>query len=171
LHHPNAGSLQRTEKQNEPNTNHLSLKKQGISELSYQQYRKAEESQTITDVRMSLYAFQVMNRIDFALVRKKRRENFFYLSKKLDDQNQLKFKNIQEVPFFYPYWPSNGMKHQDFWDENIFCPIFWSECNERQEGFDFEKKLTYGMIPLPIDHRYDIREMKRILNLIRKHGK
>ena len=73
-------------------------------------------------------------------------------------------------PYFFPYIGYFQLIHAVdtfiIYDCKLYVPIFWKECLDRADGFDWEKKLTSELLPLPIDHRYHEEDMDRIVSVI-----
>ena len=101
---------------------------------------------------------------------KKRKNNFNYLRNKLDKRNLLKIPdNYKSIPICYPFLSNDVIDKKIFLENNIFIPTFWKRTEYIIErGFDFEKDFAEKLLPLPIDHRCDEKDLKRIVDLINK---
>ncbi|WP_424961678.1 hypothetical protein [Ekhidna sp.] len=169
LDYPNFIEIQRSAKGIKPNTSHLKLRKEGKLDEAYEYYQSLEKEQTVNNLKMSAYSSRVMQQIDLKSIRLKRINNYRILSRKLDESNKLNLNLNGQVPLYYPYWPKIQIDHQKIWNKMIYTPILWKECLDREDNFDFEKRMSGELIPLPIDHRYSLREMETIIDTIKQH--
>ena len=102
----------------------------------------------------------------------KRKENFKYLKKELQSIEILPVCNFQEgdCPFVFPIRIANRDKFRKYLMENrIYCAVHWPF-----DGFmEKERKNAVfnsdTLISLPIDQRYDIKEMDYMLNVIKAY--
>ena len=72
----------------------------------------------------------------------------------------------------YPLLLDKEIDKAKLFKENIFIPTFWNEVLERgdiENSYGYEKKMTQRLLPLPIDQRYGIKDMNKIVkNIIKK---
>ena len=137
-------------------------------DLAYEYYLQAESKFDSKIQRISLLSEKILNSIEYDIVIQKRIENYKYLHKNLSIYNSLglDLENI-EVPFCYPFLPAKLIEKAFFHAEKVFIPILWPDILERgNENFKFENEFVQKLLPLPIDHRYNTDDMKRIINLI-----
>jgi hypothetical protein len=137
-------------------------------------YFKRNEGLNNSDVKkMSKLSTYLSSQVKFRHTKEKRRKNFEFLHKALESSNNLKFKSNDDISSnFYPYLPAEKIEKQLFWQNNVFVPILWRDCIQRetQKDFSLEKNLSENLLPLPVDHRYNTRDMKTILKIIDKHN-
>lgn len=141
----------------------------GNQDIAYNLYQNAESKFSYTIERISNISEEILKTIDYDFISKKRIENYNYLNTELSKYNKLQLrldKNI--VPFCYPLLPSLQINKADFHKEQIYIPTLWPDILTRNNHiFDFENKFTNDLLPLPIDHRYTIEDMQRIINFIK----
>ena len=150
--------------------NHLINRLLGNQELAYKQYN-INESRLNSEIKLiSLFSKNILGYIDYEMVGNKRKNNFQYLSKNLNKKNTLNIPgNYKSAPICYPFFPNDDIDRKIFLENNIFIPTYWKRTEYIIErGFDFEKDLAEKLLPLPIDHRYDEKDLKRIVDLINK---
>lgn len=137
-------------------------------DLAYEYYLKAETTFDSEILRISLLSEKILNSIEYDIVIKKRIENYMYLDKHLCNKNDLKLDIEKgEVPFCYPFLPKILIEKEFFYKEKIFIPTFWPDILERKNlNFKLENEFTKRLLPLPIDHRYNIEDMQRVINYI-----
>jgi hypothetical protein len=75
---------------------------------------------------------------------------------------------MSDVPFCYPYLPNSPVKRESLYAKGIFVPSLWSDTlNRNVSGFDFEKRISVELLPLPIDHRYTPADLQPMVNHLR----
>lgn len=117
--------------------------------------------------RMSNLTAQMMEGIDYLSVAQRRRENYKYLHQHLAEINQLSLELDEEaIPMVYPYLTKDGELKQKLIDEKIYVPSYWPNVLEWSREKDLERLLAQNLCSLPIDQRYGIGEMERIINVI-----
>lgn len=157
-----------TEQYKPTQINHLINRLIGDRELAYQQNIAHENSLTPEVKKMSTFSEKMLNAIDYESVRAIRQENFQWLHEQLSPYNQL----IIDVPpkttcFRYPFLPPRLIPKGPFYQQQLFIPSFWSDVNHRSmAGFEWEKRLSQQLFPLPIDHRYRIDDLRRLVDFI-----
>ncbi|MEZ5044595.1 MAG: hypothetical protein R2828_32165 [Saprospiraceae bacterium] len=150
------------------NIDHLVNRLIGDRELAYQQNVIYEETLSPTLQKMSTFSEKMLNTMDYDQVISIRQENFQWLHEHLSPYNQL----IINVPprttcFRYPFLPPKQMTKGPFYEAQLFIPAFWSDVTARTiAGFEWEKHLSKALLPLPIDHRYRIKDLQRLLDFI-----
>lgn len=137
----------------------------------YEEYQKSEqrlEDQPIK--KMSKLTQKILSSIDYEEVQQRRKENFSYLQEALRDENMLDVNLSSEtVPFVYLL--NKGEEGDDLRKHlianKIYVAKYWNEVYERRQALNIEKKFVEQIIPLPIDQRYDLDDMKRLVRVIR----
>jgi hypothetical protein len=66
----------------------------------------------------------------------------------------------------YPYLTDDAALKQRLIQDEIFVATYWPNVMEWCSNDDIEYKLATRIIPLPIDHRYGMKDMRRIINTI-----
>ena len=118
--------------------------------------------------RMSYLTTQLMNGIDYQTAAQKRRENYNYLHQNLAETNQISLELDEDaVPMVYPYLTKKGKLKQKLIDERIYVATYWPNVLEWSKDIDLECVLVRNTCFLPIDQRYGIGEMERIINVIK----
>ncbi|MDE6295911.1 MAG: hypothetical protein K2M03_07600 [Muribaculaceae bacterium] len=120
-------------------------------------------------MEMSPLTRALMANIDYDSPRDIRRRNFEYLHNSLKTSNLLEIPDIDSfsAPMVYPYLISEGenLRHKLIENE-IFVATYWPNVPEWSEPGSDATYLTRHLLPLPIDQRYDISDMQRILSVI-----
>ena len=133
-------------------------------------YKEAAENNKIFESQklkgMSRLTQNLLKGIDYSFVKNIRTQNFEYLHSKLKTINKLNLC-IPQGAFMYPLYVDNGKELKKKLIENkIFVPTLWADT------FDVAAKRSVcwmyaeNIVPLPVDQRYDIEDMKTMVNLI-----
>lgn len=136
----------------------------------YNDYQKAEQRLINQPIKqMSKLTQNILSSIDYEDVIKRRKENFDYLHKELGNINLIKIESdLDFVPFVYYFMIENDNLRQKLIENKIYVAKYWNEVLERKHVSDVEKDFVNKILPLPVDQRYDIDDMKRILKMIKE---
>lgn len=137
---------------------------------AYKEYLAYEESLGYDVKKISLLSEKLLSNVNYQNAILSRKANFKYLHDRLKGLNNIEIDiESMNAPFCYPFLPSKHIEKKLFYGQNIFVPTLWPDILERKtKGYEFEKKLTQYLLPLPIDQRYGINEMDRIYRIIKK---
>ena len=115
----------------------------------------------------------LINELDTSELIKKRRKNFIFLSNTLKEVEGIKpvFKKIPDAicPLFFPVYIEKGRKKfKDFLiSKSIYCPIHWSIPRQINiSNYLLSKKIYNSILSIPCDQRYDVEDMRRIVDVI-----
>lgn len=118
--------------------------------------------------KMSKLTNNLLHGINYEKVKKQRTNNFAYLHDNLHFYNKLQLK-IPQGAFMYPLYVDNGQELRKLLQEkNIYIPILWPDvfnvCGDNELEYDMAKNI----LPIPVDQRYDIEDMKYIIDEIKQ---
>ncbi len=114
---------------------------------------------------MSKLTKNLLHAIDYKQVEFVRRNNFIYLHNALGKKNELNIKRVGT--FMYPFMAKNGQDiRKKLQKEKIYIPQLWPEIAKRYKRDENESLLATRILPLPIDQRYGINEMDRIVQIL-----
>lgn len=117
---------------------------------------------------MSKLTRNLMKSIDYERIKKRRTDNFKYLHNELKSINKLDL-TVPEGAFMYPLYIENGMElKKKLIHNNIFVPTLWKDVFDIVGKESLEYDLAEKIVPLPIDQRYDIKDMEYIVENIRR---
>jgi len=136
---------------------------------SYNLFKENEKSLNKEPIKqMSKLTEKLLCNINYQEIKQKRQENFKKLHSNFENINELEFdrKNINS-PMAYPLLIKKIIKNKLI-KKKIYIPTYWEEVLSRTKKSDFGNYLTNQLIPLPIDQRYNIDDMKRIINEVSK---
>ncbi len=134
----------------------------------YQAYMKNETAFSGRPIRtMSKLTHAILTSIDYARAKKIREENFLFLHRSLVGINELDMPtgNVNG-PMAYPLLISKKGVKESLIRSNIYVATYWEEVLARVKKNSFEYKLAKYLVPLPIDQRYGLDDMRRIVDII-----
>lgn len=124
------------------------------------------KSQTIK--QMSNLTIRLIDSIDFNFIKEKRINNFNHIHKYLKESNLLDVDNFGEYacPMIYPYYTDDKTLKQKLISNKIFVATYWPNVFEWCKFDSLEYNLSEHIIAIPIDQRYGIEDMNRIIKEI-----
>jgi len=156
------------EKNESYNFQHLLHRFNGNAQKGYPFFAENEILCNADLKSMSLLSEHLLSNTDYNNCILKRKENYTFLHQHLQSRNLLQWEtNDNNVPMAYPLLMEREVPFEKLWAQNLFAPIFWQDVIKRKKrGFETEHHLTTHLLPLPVDHRYNINDMKHIVNLV-----
>ena len=118
--------------------------------------------------RMSRLTENLLRGIDYAGVAKRRQKNFEFLDVELWNINELKLKSVYGV-FMYPLLIQNGVAvRKELQKEKIYIPTLWPNVLEVCPKDSLEYHYAAEVLPIPVDQRYGIDDMKYLVEVINR---
>lgn len=148
---------------------HLLIRHDAGASAGYAAFRANSATLKQQPIRqMSPLTRKLLSSIDFAAVRQRRIDNFQTLHACLAATNLLDIPSLDSFacPMVYPYLTDDAALKQRLIQDKIFVATYWPNVMEWCSNDDIEYKLATRIIPLPIDHRYGMKDMRRIINTI-----
>lgn len=113
---------------------------------------------------MSNLTKKILSGIDYDAIKKQRRENFAFLHQHLKEKNLLHIEESNgSVPMVYPFRTHDTGLKQKLIGNRVYCASYWPNvlewCNEDKNSYWLAKEI----IALPIDQRYSMNDMKKIV--------
>jgi len=142
-------------------------------EQGYDDFTRNDESLNNQPIKkMSNFTKSILSSINYSEVRKIRNENFNLLHAQLRDKNELgdlieKSEPING-PMIYPLLITRYGIREYLIKNKIYVAIYWPNVFNWAEENSFEYKLAKYLLPLPIDQRYDLEDMKKIIEIIKR---
>lgn len=105
----------------------------------------------------------------------RRRKNYEYLSQELNSVFFLKpvldIYSDKDCPLYFPVYIEKREMLQAYLSENnIYCPIIWKKPKQININDDVTNYMYSHMLCIPIDQRYDISDMKRLVSVLYKYS-
>lgn len=138
----------------------------------YQSFVEADQSFENKNIElMSKITHNLLKSFDYIYIKKSRVDNFNYLNKKLIGINKLKINKENTCTFMYPLLVENGKLLKEYLISlKIYVPTLWKGLKEEVLN-NFEKDILNNLVLIPIDQRYNIKDMQYILDKINKYIK
>ncbi len=148
---------------------HLYIRKEQGAEVGFKLYQANEKKLDNQNVcLMSTFTSDILERIDYNSIVTRRRENYLYLHKVLKRINHLSLPKMDTFccPMVYPFMGSIDKNiRQELIDSKIFVACYWPNVQPYRD-FCCEVDMADRIIPLPIDQRYGVDDMDRIIETI-----
>lgn len=117
-------------------------------------------------LEMSEFSKSVLKSLDYEFIKQKRLENYNFLNENLNDINKLKvLKNATQIPMVYPFWTDDSCLREKLIKNRIYCAKYWPNV-KLWNGSNLECEMTDNIIHLPIDQRYSLEDMKKIISYV-----
>ena len=147
-----------------PAYHHLINRMIGKGPEAYRQFLEYEAGLDHQLRAMSELSTHMLDQVDYEAVAARRRSNFHTLHEALGPLNLLDWTLEEgQVPLYYPFLSSIPLR-RNLIKREIFVPQLWPEVQTRRPGFAWEKQLARALSPLPVDQRYQGREMACIID-------
>lgn len=148
--------------------NHLLKRIDVSSEAAYGEFQEREERLKNNPIRtMSPLSRRIMQSIDYVQVATARRENFKRLNSVLQQSNGISLSLDEDaVPMVYPLYTKDIGLRSRLIANKVFVAQYWPNVQEWCDEDSIECNLTQHLLPLPIDQRYGIADLDRIIQLI-----
>lgn len=150
---------------------HLYVRKEKGPEAGFKIYQSNECKLDNQDIRrMSVFTKDCLHNIDYSSIQQKRIENFKYLHSHLKNSNLLDIDGFGNFacPMVYPYYTTDETLKQRLIKNKIFVATYWPNVFEWCKKDDIEYKLANNIVSIPIDQRYGLEDMNRIITFINK---
>ena len=137
------------------------------AEQGFADFRKVDDGLDNQPIRkMSKLTQRIMQSIDYEAAAKKRRENYQMLHEVFGEENKLQLSLDEDaIPMVYPFLaPIKGLREKLI-ENKVFVARYWPNVLEWTTKEDLEYLLACQMQPLPIDQRYGMDDMKKIIEI------
>lgn len=149
---------------------HLITRIERGAEAGYKDFLENENIISRLPIRqMSNLTLSLMKSIKYNIIKRKRMENFYYMHKRLEKYNELNINlNSITCPMVYPFLINYNSFRKKLIRHNIYIAQYWKNVSNIVKKDSVENYITNNLLPLPIDQRYGLKEMKLICNFIEK---
>jgi hypothetical protein len=149
---------------------HLLIRFEDNPENGYADFKKNERKLTNQGIKtMSKLTNALLENIDYKKIINNRNQNFAFLHEKVKMFNELQFEKAGLIaPMVYPFLTNNANKiKEELISHKVYIPTFWNNKRIKVNSKSIEDYFKTNLIALPIDQRYNIIELKRILNILK----
>lgn len=119
--------------------------------------------------RMSSLTKRILMSIDYEDCRRIRNNNFKILHEALSDKNKLVLDiSLIDAPLCYPFLVDKKILRRKLISKRIYVPVYWPNVFKWTTEKMYENYLATNLISLPIDHRYNEQDMRRIISCVKQ---
>ena len=136
-------------------------------EAAYGDFLNNEEIISSYEIkRVSKLTSAIMGNINYEDAKRKRLDNFSFLHQHLNTSFPMA-QSPDDVPLIYPFMAEESERiRQKLIENKVFCAKYWPGLKVDGQTTSIEHRMINNLISLPIDQRYDLNDMKYILNII-----
>lgn len=146
------------------------LKRHDLTPMDgYNDFKESSHKIAISPLSlMSTLAQKMLSSLDFEAIKERRLSNFVLLHTYLAASNELQMTSLDSFycPMVYPYYTKNLELRKRLISNQVFVATYWPNVFEWTRERDIEYELSKNIIPIPIDQRYDDKDMMRIVEII-----
>ena len=135
----------------------------------YQDSLKNEERLCGGFKSMSNFTEIVLNSLNYEKILKTRRRNFLLMHKLLKKINQFPINLKSNTHMYYPLLVLDPDLRYRLIDENLYNPFWWEHVLDLVPESSIEYKLSKYTIMLPIDQRYNRKDIYNISKIVFKN--
>ncbi|HZK61329.1 MAG TPA: hypothetical protein VFC41_04585 [Anaerovoracaceae bacterium] len=141
------------------------------AEQGYEDFKNNDKSLNNQPIKtMSHLTERLLRSVDYSKARETRINNFNHLDKHLRESNSLNIdSNSISGPLHYPLLTEDSGLRKKLIKNKVYVATYWPNVFEWCGEEEVEHKLAKNIIPLPIDQRYDIKDMERIVKIINEN--
>ena len=138
------------------------------AEAGYQDFRENDDALHNQEIKkMSRLTEAILCGVDYVASRKSRRDNYQWLDEVLGGANRIHMDmDMDCVPMVYPYLTEDNALRQKLIDRKIFVATYWPNIKEWCKPEWMEYSFANQVVPLPIDQRYNWKDINRIVKLV-----
>ena len=116
---------------------------------------------------MSALTRRMLTAVDYAEVKRRRRENFLALHAELAAVNGRAVNADADAPMVYPLYVEKEGLHAALVQNKVYIPQWWKWLLDKVPANSVEARLSRWLLPLPVDQRYTPDDMRDLARLVR----
>jgi hypothetical protein len=139
------------------------------TERAYADFLRNEQALSNCPLRkMSALTQRMMGSIDYDRCNFRRNSNFIFLHEYLEGVNDYQLDSpVINGPMVYPLVIKNSAIRETLIANKVYIASYWPNVLRWTTKKMYEHYLSTNLVALPIDHRYNLADMKRIIQLIK----
>jgi len=140
------------------------------AEAHFQTYKENSKSLCNQPIRkISNLTQKLLSSIEYNNIALIRKQNFNYLHNELYQKNKLRLEFTNSAaPMIYPFLIDNGAAlKKELIANKIYVASYWPNVLDWAKADSFEYNLAKNMIAVPVDQRYEIKDMNEVLKLLK----
>lgn len=121
--------------------------------------------------KMSLLTQRILSSLDYEKIKERRISNFNFLHTHLKGINDLAIPDVESFvcPMVYPLYIKDDNLRKRLIEHQVFVAIYWPNVLNLVNRDNIEYELSSRILPLPIDQRYNERDMQVIIDIINEN--
>lgn len=136
---------------------------------------KAADKLADTNIRahkMSQVAYNLLQKEEIISNQQARKDNFIYLFEHISDSTEIRkvcdnLDNLTTAPLYFTIYVKDRTKLQRELAQNaIYAPVIWPVEDSRVIINNEIKYIYNHLLAIPCDQRYDIADMKRVVDVV-----
>jgi len=136
----------------------------------FKMFRWIERNGPLEPTRMSDLSAGILQVVDWAFIKRRRRQNYKFLSAELGDLAIFPDLSLDVVPLGFPICiPNRDRVRRSLFDEQIYPPVHWDIADVVPHEFAASHRLASQIMTLPCDQRYDRDEMLHMTSRLKCH--
>lgn len=147
---------------------HLLMRWDKGPEYGYSKFKSNDENlKDLPIKKMSKLTKALMGNINYEKIKQNRIDNFRTLNKYLNNSNESNLQlSSNDVPMVYPYLINDETIRERLIQNKIYIANYWPNIEKLHPINNYEKYLQKFLFPLPVDQRYNEKDMKTIVEVI-----
>lgn len=147
---------------------HLLIRADKTAEAGYLEFRKNDDSLIHNSIMsMSKLTEKILSSIDYSSIIKIRQENYKFLNAALGKRNKFAFSlDDDDVPMVYPFYTEDENLRQKLIQNKVYVATYWPNIFDWCKANTLEFDLAKNILPFPIDQRYDVEEMEKMVHIV-----
>lgn len=109
---------------------------------------------------MSRLTQALLKNIDYDFAKRRRLSNFNFYESNLHTSFPIDLE-LDDVPMCYPLVTNNPELRRCLIENRIYVPIYWPNVKANQD-------LAEHILPLPLDQRYDLDDLSRVVEVVKR---
>lgn len=146
------------------------LKRHDLTPMDgYSDFKESSHKIALSPISlMSTLSQKVMSSLNYEAIKERRLTNFTLLHTHLAASNEFQMPSYDSFacPMVYPYYTKDEELRKRLITNQVFVATYWPNVFEWIKDGEMEYELSKNIIPIPIDQRYDDKDMMRIVELI-----
>ncbi|MBR1478075.1 MAG: hypothetical protein IJ608_08975 [Lachnospiraceae bacterium] len=134
---------------------------------AYAEAKEREESMGYEIKLMSKLTQRILSSVDYEYVKNKRIENVCVLTEELKDLNTFPAKIPSAPLYIFPFYCEKEGLFESLVKRKVYVPRLWKELMNYKTRAYIENRLSNYMVPLPIDQRYSVSDIKAMAEIVR----
>lgn len=145
----------------------------GADRSWFQLYKKAKQNAPVKPQNMSSISADLLYRaFDYKHISEKREKNYNILQKNIGGVSLRGRLDEGIVPLGFAIYLKNEYERNEIKksliENKIYPPVHWDIKNSVPKHFKESHSLSKRILTIPVDQRYEIRDMERIINVLNK---